>query len=185
MIELTITTSFTLDEDLDAFTRSFEAEFPEVGRKLNNNIIPGMVNALQYQPGPPDYPIKWASDAQRKYVMALLRATGNIPYQRTGLTASHWAATIDTSGAAFILKVFNDAVNERGQPYAEFVYGRLNQRSDREAIQSQQPFHRGRWPLAVRAIRPWADQAEQLIDAEITDRFNDLVRKKITRRSKR
>lgn len=76
------------------------------------------------EPGSPKYPIRWASEKQRKYVMAKLRKDGNLPYKRTHALARGWKTTVK-------IEAMNGSI-EVSHPWdkAGFVVG-----------QDQQPFH--------------------------------------------
>lgn len=72
-------------------------------------------------PGKPHYPLRWASQKQRRKVMAMLREQNNLPYQRTGALEAAWEAmfSFTEDGGAFIL--------ENTSPAAVFVIGERQQ----------------------------------------------------------
>jgi hypothetical protein len=77
--------------------------------------------------GKPKYPLRWKSDKQRKYVMAMLRKENNLPYRRTGRLETAWAG----SSTVKQVTIANTARDKRkGQFIAPFVIGAF-----------QQPFH--------------------------------------------
>lgn len=75
-------------------------------------------------PGKPHYPLRWASQKQRRKVMAMLRERGELPYERKGILEAAWEAMFSFTeyGGAFVV--------ENTSPAATFVIG-----------ERQQPFH--------------------------------------------
>lgn len=53
---------------------------------------------------PANYPLRWKSARQRKFVMAKLRREGNLPYQRTHGMVNSWEVVfaINNDGGSFI-----------------------------------------------------------------------------------
>lgn len=72
---------------------------------------------LREEPGPPQYPLRWKSAKQRRFVMAKLRSEGGIPYVRSHDLSQGYdmELRIDADGGEFI--VTNDV------PYHMFVSG--------------------------------------------------------------
>lgn len=72
----------------------------------------------------------WASDKQRKYVMAAIREGRiQVPYRRTGGLANRWSAARTTKGA----------VIRNSARYAKYVVG------DEQGLGQNKEFHKGRW----------------------------------------
>lgn len=110
-------------------------------RYIDKHLIPimerRMNRELMHQPGRPKYPIRWASEKQRKYVMAKLSREGNLPYRRTMKLARRWRIR------AALTLVDGQVYMENPSEIAQWVYG------DRIG-QHQQPFHKDTgWPLAM------------------------------------
>lgn len=89
-------------------------------RRLRSRIV----ERLAAEPGTPQYPIRWKSDKQRRYVMAKLREEGNLPYQRTHALSEGWKAVVEQDGSGGIMTVTNPS------PIARYVQG-----------DDAQPFH--------------------------------------------
>lgn len=88
-------------------------------------------------PGMNNKKAKWASDKQRKYVMAAIRRGEiKVPYPRTGNLANRWKAVRMPSGAMI--------TNTAG--YAKYVIG------DNTGSGQNRNFHAGRWWKAVDVI---------------------------------
>lgn len=102
---------------------------------------PFVVEALKPPPRVA-YPIHWASEKQRRYVMAKLREQNNLPYRRTGAleAANRYYAVQSPDGATLIL--------ENTSLYAKYVYGGASAASARH----QQAMHRNSgWPSMLKA----------------------------------
>lgn len=122
---------------------------PQVERRMNRT--------LQLLPGKPKYPIRWASDKQRRYVMAMLRKKDNLPYKRTGKLAKGWQ----------VLAVFNPKNNsgtltvDNPADIAKYVYG-----------PDQQPFHRDTgWEY----FPMWAGKERSLAMKQLMDIWPDIL----------
>lgn len=78
-----------------------------------------MVEVLSTPPPPAAgyYPLRWASERQRRYVMAMLRAQGNLPYQRTGQLEQGWYSALAFTANGGAITIGNDT------PYANYVQG--------------------------------------------------------------
>jgi hypothetical protein len=70
---------------------------------------------------PADYPLRWKSAKQRRYVMAKLREDDNLPYQRTGELQKSWDVNLDTTTDTGVLLL------ESSDPKAIFVQGDYQQ----------------------------------------------------------
>lgn len=79
-------------------------------------------------------PMVWASERQRRYVMAMIRRGRiQVPYRRTGTLGRRWTTEVVTEGADVVGKVGNNTV------YGPYVMGR----------EQQAAYHSGTWPIAV------------------------------------
>jgi hypothetical protein len=95
MYRISITTTSSLASDLEAL----EKEYPKkVLRPIVRQLLPKSERlfdrVIRYQPPAPDYPIKWKSERQRRYVLAKLKRERNLPYKRTGQYARGWEVSI-------------------------------------------------------------------------------------------
>ena len=57
----------------------------------------------------PRYPLTWASQKQRRFVMAKLRKQGNLPYRRTGAFQKAWKVTAIRDRSSSLIAVSNDS----------------------------------------------------------------------------
>jgi len=86
---------------------------------------------LSIEPGPPSYPLRWASERQRRYVMAKLRRENNLPYTRTHAFSQNWEVRPHLTDNSGFMIVENDAMTDSGEPLQDFIVGHR-----------QQPFHK-------------------------------------------
>lgn len=119
-----------------------QTAYDRATRRLRSRIV----ETLSTEPGPPQYPIRWKSQKQRRYVMAKLREEGNLPYQRTHALSEGWKAAIEQDGSGGIMTVTNKS------PVAQYVQGDY-----------AQPFHLGRWPQAGDVISDARVEAEEVL----------------------
>lgn len=117
--------NLTLDKDVLKFlqeklkTASKRINF-YVSRSLVQNSRKRILRRLRKAPSPntqADYPLKWRSERQRKFVMAKLRRENNLPYRRTGAMVAAWDVRGSSGGGNPSLEVFNDS------PQIDFVTG--------------------------------------------------------------
>jgi hypothetical protein len=133
------------------------AQAPALTRGFVNRIMarikPAMLAELQAVPGKPSYPLNWASEKQRRFVLRKLRLENNLPYRRTGATAQAWEVTARFTNEGGVIEAFNPL------DHAEFVYG-----------PRQQPFHVDTgWPNADVIVLTYHERAERdLTEAWIT-----------------
>lgn len=132
-------------EDLDK-------DLPDIGRKRIYETMKRIRRRLAAPVRRPSYPIDWDSDKQRRYVMALLRRQGNIPYKPTGRYENNWQIVKhrDTGYA-----IENDA------PPAKYLSGNFRG-------ESQSHIHEGRRPLMARVVEEEIQDLPEEIDAAIT-----------------
>ena len=116
---------FELDADVLDFLRDKIKTAPKrinayLSRSLVQNSRKRVVRALRAEPAPntsADYPLRWKSERQRKFVMAKLRRDGNLPYQRTGQMSAAWEVKGSISGGNPTLEITNDS------PHIDYVRG--------------------------------------------------------------
>lgn len=109
-------------------------------KRAQGRLRSRVLKIVAVEPGKPNYPLRWASAKQRRYVMAKLRAENNIPYQRTHEFVKAWDAKFkfDADGGAFEV--------ENKSPIARYVVG-----------EDQQPFHSDTgWLNAEEVINDYA-----------------------------
>jgi hypothetical protein len=120
----------------DLFRRKVPAIARRVGRDLRAEMKaltpPSPASKWPNHP----YPLRWASERQRRYVMALLRSMGGPPYRRTGELEDGWHVRVEKDQAGSAIYIENDA------PHWLYVYG-----GPGVLGQWQQPFHQDiGWP---------------------------------------
>jgi hypothetical protein len=120
-----------------------------VTRRLATEIL----RELRAAPARPRYPIQWTSEKQRRYVMAMLRRTNNLPYRRTGKLVRGWKSNkkIDVRGGIFAV--------ENKVKYAGYVQGPFGSKA-KAGEQRQQKFHRrSGWPSAPDVVARYRKKA--------------------------
>lgn len=103
-----------------AAPRAMRREFDRAQSKIATPIL----QKLKKKPGPPQYPLEWESERQRRFVMAKLRRENNLPYRRrpNGIV-SKWRVVFKPRGdVAGILIV------ENPDPAAQYLQGDKAQR---------------------------------------------------------
>lgn len=112
-------------DEIKRLARDLPRVFPRALETELRGVRRGLLAALQEEPGRPKYPIRWASEKQRRFVMALLRRQGNLPYKRTGRFVRAWKVELVGKGFDGELIATNDSGIE------QFITG-----------VRQQPFHK-------------------------------------------
>jgi hypothetical protein len=116
--------------------QDLEAEVPKIAR-LDIYDMMLDVRAIMRNPGlRPSYPIRWDSDKQRRFVLAMLRENDNLPYRRTDELPKGW--TIEKAGVNGY-KLYNPATA------SVYVYGNFE-----GARQSR--IHQGRHPVVQQIV---------------------------------
>ena len=121
--------AFRFGPDTDVLEALAEAlvESPKLfAIRIERELMPDFrqiaLELLRSEPGPPRYPIQWTSEKQRRFVMAMLRRAGKIPYVRTHELAQSWQVEFlrdgDLPGEVVIDNQANAAI---------FVYGEHQQ----------------------------------------------------------
>jgi len=91
------------------------------------------------------YPIKWDSDKQRKFVMAKLRRDDNLPYKRTKKYLNGWVVRNLTQG----YELYNR------EPHSMFLSGTASgslQGALHVTPTGQSHIHEGRWKLLAPTV---------------------------------
>lgn len=131
--------------------------YGELGQKITDLVVDRILTRLEQaqkfmqEPGKRiTYPVQWDSDKQRKYVMALLRESGNLPYQRTGAYVGAWTLLAQRKPVRVELS--------NASPSAEYMCGKRQSR-----------IHQGRWNVLAdeynRVARELPTQVRQDIAA--------------------
>lgn len=131
-------------EDLDK-------AIPDIGRKRIYAAMVRIRRRLAAHVRRPTYPIDWDSDKQRRFVLALLRRQGNLPYRPTGRYEKNWQ----------IVKQENGYSIENDTGFAKYLSGDFRG-------QSQSHIHEGRRVLMVRAVEEEAQDLPEQVDEAIT-----------------
>lgn len=118
-----------------------------VAKVMNRVVIPPIERRLdralrQYVPPRPDYPIRWASERQRRYVLWKLRKENNLPYKRRGIQRL-WIIEVTEKDGVYTISARNPA------SATIYVYG-----------SKQQPFLR-KWPLVEEEVTEAAVELEE------------------------
>jgi hypothetical protein len=136
-------------DGVEDFARQLPAVVQQQGKAAVQPLVAPMLAALSFYPPPPNYAygkFPWKSEKQRRFVMAKLNGQ---KYQRTFGLRRAWHVYVETLSGRLVMTVINT------DPSAQFVVGRLNQRSRAEAALPVQPFHAPRWRLAVDTVQPF------------------------------
>jgi hypothetical protein len=117
-----------------------------------------IIRELSTEPGKPRYPIRWKSQRQRRFVMAMLRRIGQADtgYIRTHRLSQGWTIVLDDITAS--TGVFRIVNNNRAVPYVQGDFA--------------QPYHLDTgWPQAAPVIRKYEDQ----LQSEVIDVWHRVV----------
>lgn len=126
-------------------------EAPKIGRKRIYDMMRDVLKILKTPGKKPTYPIKWDSDRQRRYVIAMLRARDNLPYRRTDALPRGWdIARVDKG-----YRLANAA------SAAVYVYG--NYEGER-----QSSIHEGRHPVFQEIVEEAIQELPPDIEQHIT-----------------
>lgn len=113
---------------------------------------------LAIEPRKPRYPLRWKSQKQKRFVMALLRRTNNLPYQRTNELLSRYSVDYGASDQEGTL-----AINNRS-PKARWVIG-----------DDAQPFH---LDTGWVQIAPVIAEYRPIVEQWLTDAWVDVTTKR-------
>lgn len=150
MIRADLILDLTGIDTLDAFLDAYPTFALEVVRdSFNQEIKPGLLAELRYQPGPAKLPFQFATPKSKRYYFFAVRKglikTSSGRYTRTGKLVQGWDTTVSISDNAVVMSVTNPAKAVR------YVTG-----------SRQVPGHRNTgWPLHRTTIDFWRDAAEE------------------------
>lgn len=119
----------------------------EMGIVARGRTAQLIVTELSTEPGPPNHPINWTSEKQRRFVMAKLKGRA---YVRSHRQSRGWTSVLNTLSGddGGVILIVNTS------PYSQFVQG-----------ESQQGFL-SKWPLARLVIRNHQEELQdEVIDA--------------------
>lgn len=102
------------------------------------------------------YPINWASEKQKWYVIIMLRKRKMLPYKRTGKHARGWKVTVLKSGYSV----------KNSEKTSVYLYGNA-------AGQRQSRIHQGRWNL----LRDQADIVIRSLPVTVQREMVELAKK--------
>lgn len=171
-------------------------------RNIQTRVLKPMLMFLRLYPSRQlGMPIRWKTERQRKYVLALLRKQfkerhgrnpkegESIAYQRTFKLRDGWEATaqIDKRKNSLKLTTENTAetADRRGRfvRFQRFVTGDIGLGESRQSIARykapQQPFHVDRgWALSAPIIQKFYRQAEEEAEALYFTTLERIIRKR-------
>jgi hypothetical protein len=144
----------TFEQVTDAAINGPKRVFQQFGNVVAS-IGQRTINKLSDEPGKPRYPLRWTSEKQRNFVMALLRRKGQIPYVRTGKYAASWEWQSQSSQDGGLFVIENTAKTAKGESLEQYVQG-IN----------QQGFHRDTgWVRSEDILKDAAIEAELALAA--------------------
>lgn len=152
-----MTNTFTIDlVGYDALTKTIAHlahNMPKISSEVMYKWVQGTRAILKSTPypGKNTQRMRWASDKQRRYVMAAIRRGEIIvPYRRSGTLASSWRAARTPNGATITNSKY----------YAHYVVGD-------SAGGGQYWMHSGRWWKATEIINNEIPKLYRMLAAEI------------------
>jgi hypothetical protein len=126
------------------------------GQRAHARVAPQALAELRQEPGEPKRPIEWASERQRKFVMAMYREKGIERYERSHALSQGWTFLAFTEGRIFKTVIENPA------PQAKYVYGSMAQ-NRAAALRFKQKMHTNTgWQDATDTASKWT---REMIDA--------------------
>jgi hypothetical protein len=130
--------SLSAGNELATLAQELEQLDQNVARAMSRDVMPPIERRLdnvlrRYTPPPPDRPIRWTSERQRRFVLAKLRREGNIPYRRRGIQRL-WVIGVTARNNVYTVSARNPSDS------AIYVYGSHQQRFLRK------------WPLVEEEI---------------------------------
>lgn len=119
------------------------------GQRAHDKVAPLALAELRKEPPPAKQPIEWASERQRRFVMAMYREKGIEKYERSHRLSESWTFLAITEGRIFRVEIENPA------PQAKFVYGSMAQ-NRAAALRFKQKMHSSTgWIDATDAATKW------------------------------
>lgn len=189
MVSVRLTVDTAPLEGITDYLSTREAEVIQITETIYRRRAPNIIALLKRTPGRATE-FKAKTEKQRRFVMAMLtrqaKASGRYPdisYQRTGRAADSWVWRMSPSRRGDSRGVGLTIASE--WEASQFVYGTLNQRSLSEAAQPQQPFHKGRWPLAAGVAKQGFDEIQAEVEAELKAADKKAFKLILKKRSRR
>jgi hypothetical protein len=147
MFKAKVTVATDVLDAIDDAARQSPKLMQTAFRRATKRLRSRMLADLRKTPGRPHYPLRWKSDKQRRFVMAKLRAEGNLPYQRTGKLEAGWYVEFEPDASGGLFVVGNDAA------YARYVVG-----------DDAQPFHlQTGWVQGADVVSDYRVEAEEVL----------------------
>jgi len=140
---------------------------------IKAKVMVPMLKELRHYPGRPHHPLRWKSNKQRRYVMAMLREIGQEDgYKRTYALARGWRYDITTlSNGSMVMRVWNEAESKNPftgvkTKYEPFVQGSIGLGQSKTSAARYrapiQPFHQDTgWPEAQPIVAKYTQIARE------------------------
>lgn len=144
-------------DNLEDFITVYPELATETAKDTFNAVIkPHLLNELHYMPPSVHYPFIWASEKQRKFVMAKLRRDNNLPYRRTGGMVNAWKVDVLIGDGTVIMTASNKS------KAARYVTGK-----------QQQPGHvASGWPKHKETISFWGQATKEEVKKSLSKLVN-------------
>lgn len=122
----------------------FKNDIPRYLRAFKSRNLIKIRRAIPLRLTQANYPLRWKSRKQQRYVMMKLRREGNLPYDRSGLLEESYDITVKLDNNGGVFELTNTAA------HARFVIG-----------DDQQPFHIDNgWQSIARQSNDLRDELE-------------------------
>ena len=179
--------SAQVDKMAKGFNSLDDEVLPKLASDLRIRVFGPMLRALRvYPPRKLGMTMRWKSEKQRRYVMMLLKKAAiargtpdDLSYRRTGRFGKSWKYTLEITGDALRLRVFNTATTKwKGETHRlnTFIQGNVGLGTSSSSVyryQRQiQPFHVDRgWnpaaPIVQEYVGKGQDRAVELYNTRI------------------
>jgi len=181
MITAKLTYQIEVADELKVFVDSFEKLVREIGDETTREITPDFLDELRFTPPKVKYPIQWTSEKQRRAFFATKGFGRGIPTKRTGKLQASWKIVGKMVNGKYVLAVTNP------EAYSPFVVGGINFKSQKQAIQPMQQFHRNTgWQPVQDTVVFWYDTFQELFNKRYEKTLREFTqRKTVTRTSRR
>jgi hypothetical protein len=128
-----------------------DQEIPKIGQQRIYNTMLRIRRRLATPPRRPWYPLDWDSDRQRRFVLAMLRKRGSLPYRPTGRYEKNWHIVKQKAGYSI----------ENTSSFARYASGSASG-------EGQSHIHEGRRPLLARVVEEEVRDLPREIDEGIS-----------------
>lgn len=181
MIRTTLTIDNRIDEAIDYFQDTLNAESVDVATRLAPIYLTRIKEELRQQIPPPrtknSPKIVWTSDKQRRAFFASNGFGKGIPTRRSFSLIAGWQYEIKQTGAGVEVVYSNDV------PYARYVVGTLaqNPTARNRFIQIQHKIQG--WRPAAPTVYKWLGLFREDFIAQLQDRFGALAEQRSKQRA--